>query len=83
MYIFKSSASYTYDREVQKLGTIFSYLGGLLGIFYSVLAFMGLYTDKFYKITMIKKMFNLNPNTEIGKFCDSFNIFKSVKLRIL
>ena len=58
LFINKSSSSYSYNRIVQKLGTIISYIGGLFGIFYSVMAFMNLFTDKYYMILMIKRVFS-------------------------
>ena len=69
IFINKSSSSYSFYRIVQKLGTIISYIGGLFGIFYSAMAFMNIFTDKYYRILMIKLVFSPLKDSEVGKFC--------------
>lgn len=69
IFINKSPSSYSYYRTVQKLGNIISYIGGLFGMFYSAMAFMNLFTDKFYRIMLIKRLFTPQKESEVGKFC--------------
>ena len=41
----KSTSSLTYEREVQKISSVFSFIGGLIGAFSAALFVIKLYTD--------------------------------------
>jgi hypothetical protein len=82
-FIKKSTQKYSYYREVQKIGTVVSYVGGLFGMFYSFLAFLSLYNEKYYKVELIKNIFNLTKESKVGCFLESFNFFKFVYMKCL
>ena len=44
-FIAKSSRSYKYKREVQKISTVLSYIGGLVGAISTVLFIIKAYTN--------------------------------------
>lgn len=45
MFILKSPASITYNRQVQKISAVFSYIGGLIGAVLAVMFIVNSYTS--------------------------------------
>jgi hypothetical protein len=45
IYMFKSSSSFMIKREVQKISTVFSYIGGFFGAITAALFMVKAYSD--------------------------------------
>lgn len=56
-YFSKSSNSLKYQREVQKISAVFSYIGGLIGALTAVLFLMKTYTDTSLELTIAMALF--------------------------
>ena len=46
--MMKSDTSYKYNRSVQKISTVFSYIGGFYGAISAAFFFLRMYTDDSY-----------------------------------
>jgi hypothetical protein len=55
----KSKDSYIYTREVQKLSTIFSYIGGVVSSFITVLFLLNKYNSFAFEIAIANQIFKL------------------------
>ena len=56
-YFAKSPDSIIYNREVQKLSTVFSFLGGTIGAFSAVFFILKLYTNFSFEIAIAFSIF--------------------------
>ena len=56
-FIVKSNKVYTYDRQVQKISTVFSFIGGLVGALSAALFIFKVYNDLAFEVTMALCMF--------------------------
>jgi hypothetical protein len=57
LYFSKSSNSLNYQRDVQKISAVFSYIGGLVGALTAVLFLMKTYTDTSLELTIAIALF--------------------------
>lgn len=51
-YIAKGSRSLVYEREVQKISAVFSFMGGLIGAIMAVMFIVNSYTSFSYEISV-------------------------------
>ena len=56
-FISKSSDSYTYNRVVQKVSEVFSFVGGIIGACSAVLFFLHNYTDFSLEVMIASSVF--------------------------
>ena len=56
-YVTKSSDSYTYNRVVQKVSEVFSFVGGIIGACSAVLFFLHNYTDFSLEVMIASSVF--------------------------
>lgn len=62
MFLTKSTNSYVYKREVQKISSVFSFMGGMIGAVSAVLFIIKLYTNFSFEISIAHELFE--PNAE-------------------
>ena len=55
--VVKSFDKYTYSREVQKLSTIVSYIGGVISCFLTAFFIMNSYTSFAFQVSMANQIF--------------------------
>lgn len=77
--IVKSSTSYRYDREVQKISSVFSFIGGLISAISAALFVFKMYNSFAFEITIALSIFK--PSSQISKSVQktSMNFFYFVK----
>jgi hypothetical protein len=59
IYFAKSSNSLVYNRQVQKISAVFSYIGGLIGAITAVLFLIKAYTDISLEVSIGIKLFQV------------------------
>jgi hypothetical protein len=57
IFILKSPSSITYNRQVQKISAVFSYIGGLIGAVLAVMFMVNSYTSFSLEITIAYEIF--------------------------
>jgi hypothetical protein len=53
----KSSQKYEYKRSVQKISTVFSFIGGIIGALLTALFIMNSYTSFAFEVSMATEIF--------------------------
>ena len=60
MFLTKSTNSFVYKREVQKISSVFSFMGGMIGAVSAVLFIIKLYTNFSFEISIAQELFEHN-----------------------
>jgi len=60
MFLTKSTNSFVYKREVQKISSVFSFMGGMIGAVSAVLFIIKLYTNFSFEISIAHELFEDN-----------------------
>lgn len=55
--IIKSSQTFNYNREVQKISSVFSYIGGIIGAILTALFIMNNYTSFAFEVSIASEIF--------------------------
>ena len=56
-WIAKSTNSYTYKREVQKVSEVLSFIGGIIGAVSAILFIINIYTDFSFEVAIASELF--------------------------
>lgn len=67
MYINKDARSLIYEREVQKLSTVFSFMGGLIGALMAVMFIINAYTSFSFEISIAFEVFKQHRPKKLSK----------------
>jgi hypothetical protein len=79
-YLFvKSPTSYAYQREVQKISTVFSFIGGLISALSAALFILKVYNNLAYEVSVAICIFEPNDDKDINFSNLSMNFLTFIK----
>lgn len=66
--------SYSYKREVQKISSVFSFIGGLIGAVVAILFMINSFTNFSYELSLAIKVFNNRIENKLNENETDLNI---------
>ena len=89
LYLVKSATIYSYERIVQKISAVFSFIGGLISAVSAVLFILKVYNNLAYEVSLAicifrppdsnKDVDNTNLGMNLFAFC-KFHIYNFLKM---